>query len=589
LRLRSTKSKLSTAWATGGKAESPALPGGAPARAGLKFFRFFSLGLRGKLAFAALVLLALPWVGWRYVQEMEGFLLDAQEQTLLGTARAVSTALHERPSLLQLRPVPPRTPETPPQENLPPDRVTVGSASGNGPLANESAGIDHEGEVAAILKGIERSTSRIWVVNREFRVIALAGSLKRSSVAPNDAGWMEHLMQVLVAAIIQRPSEDFDEATPEDVLSSGREVIAALQGAPRTRIRQTADGKAAIVSAAHPIWSGDDVVGAVVAEESTNSILSVRNRALERLLFATLVAFVLAGAVLLALATRISWRIRRLRDEAEGAIDAQGRITRVFSGSNAGDEIGDLSRSFSSVLERLAEHHSYLETMASRLSHELRTPVAVVRSSLENLKLEPSPGEARVYLQRAEQGLARLSTILTRMSEATRLEQGLQATERERFDLVHVTAGCVEGYRSAFQDREFELSIPDEPVFVQGSPELIAQMMDKLVDNANDFGEPGTPISVRLERVGAAPDLGDPGSVVLSVGNRGKPLPEGTRERLFASMVSMRRDAGGEKPHLGLGLYVARLIAEFHRGTILAENLSDGQGVAVRVTFKALG
>ena len=507
----------------------------------------------------------------------------------MGAARAVATAQHERPRLLQLRPLPPRTAETTPQEDLPADPPVAEAERRSGPLANESTGIDHEGEVAAILKGIERSTSRIWVVNREFRVIALAGSLKRTTPPLNGAGWMEHLMQLAVAAIIQRPSEDFDEATPADVLSSGREVIAALQGAPRTRIRQTADGKAAIVSAAHPIWSADEVVGAVVVEESTNSILSVRNRALERLLFATLAAFVLAGAVLLALATRSSWRIRRLRDEAEGAIDAQGRFTRVFSGSNAGDEIGDLSRSFSSVLERLAEHHSYLETMASRLSHELRTPVAVVRSSLENLKLEPSPSEARVYVQRAEQGLARLSTILTRMSEATRLEQGLQTTERERFDLAHVTAGCVEGYRSAFHNRDFELSIPDVPVFVEGSPELIAQMLDKLVDNANDFGSPGSPIRVRLERVGAEPDLGEPGSAILSVSNHGDPLPEGTRERLFASMVSVRRDAGGEKPHLGLGLYVARLIAEFHRGTIQADNLPDGQGVAVTVTFKALG
>ncbi|MFM9967482.1 MAG: ATP-binding protein [Burkholderiales bacterium] len=577
------------AWVTGGRDERYAsrVPGGR--RVNLKFLKFFSLGLRGKLALAALVLLALPWVGWQYVQEMEGFLLDAQEQTLLGTARAVSTALHERPRLLQVRPVQKRAPGARPQPgvegelSLPPDFDEEPRE-----LGNETNGVNREGEVAAILKGIERSTSRIWVVNREFRVIALAGSLKRAVAPVKEVGWPEHLMQLVIANVLQHPSEDFDEATPEDVLSSGREVIAALQGAPRTRIRQTSDGKAAIVSAAHPIWSTDEVIGAVVVEESTNSILSVRNQALERLLFATLAAFVIAGAVLLGLATRISWRIRRLRDEAEGAIDAQGRFTHVFSGSNAGDEIGDLSRSFSSVLGRLAEHHSYLETMASRLSHELRTPVAVVRSSLENLKLEPSPAESRIYLQRAEQGLARLSTILTRMSEATRLEQGLLATERERFDLALVTSGCVEGYRSAFYGRVFVLSMPDSPVMVEGSPELIAQMLDKLVDNANDFGTPGTPISVKLERTGVAPELGNAGSVVLCIANLGDPLPEGTRQRLFASMVSMRRDRGGEKPHLGLGLYVARLIAEFHRGTIQADNLADGQGVAVTVTFKAV-
>ena len=72
-------------------------------------------------------------------------------------------------------------------------------------------------------------------------------------------------------------------------------------------------------------------------------------------------------------------------DEAEAAIDARGRVTRLTTASDAADEIGDLSRSFTTVLGRLARYNAYLEALAGRLSHELRTPVAVVRSSLENL------------------------------------------------------------------------------------------------------------------------------------------------------------------------------------------------------------
>ena len=189
-----------------------------------------------------------------------------------------------------------------------------------------------------------------------------------------------------------------------------------------------------MISAAHPIWNGDDVAGAVVVEETTNPILSVRSDALERLLVLTLAVFAVAAAVLLGFATRLSTRIRRLRDEAETAIDAQGRLahphSRLLTAQNSGDEIGDLSRSFSAMLAKLGQYNAYLESMASRLSHELRTPIAVVRSSLENLKLSPSAEEARVYIGRAEEGLRRLGTILTRMSEATRLEQGLKASER---------------------------------------------------------------------------------------------------------------------------------------------------------------
>ena len=101
--------------------------------------------------------------------------------------------------------------------------------------------------------------------------------------------------------------------------------------------------------------------------------------------------------------------------------------------SSAGDEVGDLSRSFSRLLGRLAQHHGYLETMASRLSHELRTPIAVVRSSLENLQLDPLPEQSQAYIERANAGLTRLTRILSRMSEATRMEQALASTERNNF------------------------------------------------------------------------------------------------------------------------------------------------------------
>ena len=76
----------------------------------------------------------------------------------------------------------------------------------------------------------------------------------------------------------------------------------------------------------------------------------------------------------------------------------------------------------------------------------------------------------------------------------------------------------------------------------------------------------------------------------VSVENAGPPLPEAMRGKLFESMVSVRgergRDAKSAEPHLGLGLYVARLIAEFHGGAISARNLASGGGVAVTASFR---
>ena len=135
--------------------------------------------------------------------------------------------------------------------------------------------------------------------------------------------------------------------------------------------------------------------------------------------------------------------------------------------------------------------------MASRLSHELRTPIAVVRSSLDNLKLAPLPEDARVYIERAQGGLNRLAHILTRMTEATRLEQSLHDADRERFELAQVVAGCVAGYRIAYPQRAIELTLPGAAVWCDGAPELIAQMLDKLFANAIEFGTPDTPVVIR--------------------------------------------------------------------------------------------
>ena len=431
-------------------------------------------------------------------------------------------------------------------------------------------------EVAAILRGLDRASARIWVVDKRYRVVALAGSLKPKQAAaalPAWRGWMEAPLRWLMPP----PPDDFDDTIDADLISTAHEISAAFLGAERTGIRLSPDGKVAIVSAAHPIWAGDQVIGAVVAEETTNAILVARNSALERLLLITLVVFALVALALLGFASRLSWRIRQLRDEADSAIDAQGRITGPIAGTQAGDEVGDLSRSFSRVLARLSEHHGYLEGMASRLSHELRTPIAVVRSSLENLRLAELPVDAGVYLDRANEGLTRLTTILTRMSEATRLEQSLSVAERERYDLAAVVAGCVEGYRQVYSPQVFDLRIAAQPLLLDGAPDLAAQMLDKLIANAVDFAQAGSVVRVDLS-------LYNEGAAVrLTVSNFGPPLPEEMRDRLFHSMVSLRKERSGTEPHLGLGLYVARMIAEFHGGSIGAQTLPGGDGVEVAV------
>ncbi|WP_341646944.1 ATP-binding protein [Thauera sp. SDU_THAU2] len=521
------------------------------------------VSLRLKLALLALPLLALPWVGYRYLVELEAFLVDSQQQAVLATARAVATALHERPQLLGVPQWTRSSRVTVDQSLLPGEEVVEALRAPVATLAEEPRRMD---EVVAILRGVQRSSARISLVSRDLRVLAVTGSLP----AAEDGGAGLPAWRRLAARILPPPGETIGaDWSP----LRAREVHDALMGIAGAQTRATYDGGALLVSAAHPIWEGNRVIGAVVVEEDSRSIVSLRQRALESLLLITLAGLCLVALPVLWFATRLSSRIRRLRDEAESAIDGQGRIAAPLTASNAGDEVGDLSRSFSALLGRLAGHHTYLENMASRLSHELRTPIAVVRSSLENLHAEELPASARTYMTRAEEGLNRLSRMLSRMSEATRMEQALASTESERFDLRAVVGECVRGYRVAHPTRAFEDDLPPYPVWVRGAPDLAAQMLDKLVDNAADFALPDTPIRIVLQFQTT--------TATLAVINQGPLLPAALAGRMFEAMVSVRKAEGGGEPHLGLGLYVARMIAAFHGGSLSASNLPDGSGVCV--------
>ena len=199
------------------------------------------------------------------------------------------------------------------------------------------------------------------------------------------------------------------------------------------------------------------------------------------------------------------------------------------------------------------------------------------RSSVDNLALHPLPDEVRVYIARAQEGLGRLASIITRMTEATRLEESLAEADRERFDLARVIIGCVDGYRAAYPGRVFELRVPSGEAPFFGAPDLIAQMLDKLCENAVEFAVADTPIVVALQQ--------DETRYRIAVSNRGPALPETMQGRLFDSMVSVRAGSGDSAPHLGLGLYIVRLIAEFHGGRAIAANRTDGEGVTVSVTL----
>ena len=408
---------------------------------------------------------------------------------------------------------------------------------------------------------------RIWVLDKIGQVLASSGSLNQK--------FKKNVFNIFYTYLLPPAYDQFQDDLAGASRLKGSEVMSALSGDTTTKWRSSPDEKAVIVSAATPISFNNKIVGAVVVEETTNNIQIMQRQVLSEIFNRTLLILVCIIFILLLFAGRLSSRLIKLNRDASSAIDEYGKVQGEFIASHSSDEIGELSRSFSNILERLEQYHIYLEGMASRLSHELATPMAIVKSSLERLKQEGKENEKKEALKAAETGLDRLQNLLTRLSEAARVEQALQESEKQKINLNEFLQQCVDGYRYAYSGQLFELNVPNENTILEINPDLFFQMLDKLVGNAVDFSYPERKIFINL--------LTKENKIILQVINYGPYLSKNMTDELFNSMVSVRNKRTNVGPHLGLGLFIAKLIAEFHGGIISASNLTEDKGVCFSI------
>ena len=426
-------------------------------------------------------------------------------------------------------------------------------------------------ELQSVLAQFGRTEGRLRVLDQDGWVLAATGRVSPGAAGEGGSSALAGLFRWL----LEQPDPPYPPESPAGRVAD-ETLRQALLGREATAWYGSGPEREAIVAAAAPIQGASGVQGAVVLEQASEPILTVTDRALVRLMTLTLLATVVVAVGLLGYATWLSLRVRRLARAAENALGPRGEIRSGMPGSTAGDEIGTLARSFAALLERLREHTEYLRTLASKLSHELRTPLAVVTTSLDNLEHEVNAPAADEYLSRLRQGTKRLDAILAAMSEATELEQAIRETRAQAFDLAAVVTACCTAYRDVYPQRDIVCRSEFANATIVGSGELVAQLLDKLIDNAVSFSAPDSRIDVGLAAAGD--------ELVLSVANRGPALPAKMRGRLFDSLVSIRAQRDG-RPHLGLGLHIVALVADFHGGRCEADDLPDSGGVVFRVWF----
>lgn len=416
-----------------------------------------------------------------------------------------------------------------------------------------------------------REATRSWLVDRDGWVLADSGDQGGSQPGTGQTTWLQRTLYGLVAG--ERP-EPLAGEWPQNPVRIEPELIGgALDGESSSHWAQDLDTAVVWNTVAVPVELQGEVRGVIVMRSASEGLLLMTNRALSRLLLTTLALTLLLAVGLWFFATRLSRRVRRLGAAVSEAMEDRNEPGPLPLVQDR-DELGELARNNEKLLRAVTEYSHYLQTLASKLSHELKTPLAITRSSLDNLTSHDLDPDMRRFLERAREGVDRQSAIVRAMSEASRLEAAIEAAEWGRIDLGEFVLGCAEGYRDLYAGRTLEVYVPEMDLELQCAPDLLAQALDKLIDNAMSLSGGDDEVAIRVESYEDHLDL--------AVRNTGSRLPDELQERLFDSLVSLRKKRG-DGPHLGLGLYIVRLVASAHGGTVKAKNLSGTQGVEFRI------
>ena len=442
--------------------------------------------------------------------------------------------------------------------------------------------VERSVQAEQLLQALAPRHSRIWIVDRMGHVKASRGQLEISAEADTDkpSGWpgllqaLQAMVSKLLLGIPLGPTRDFDaDTTPsrQDAL-----LRQALQGTVGVERRSAVNSKGEIIAAAQPIYNRGEIIGAVLVEKSTRQILSMQRQAIERLALLSLLTVLVVALALLGFAARLTYRIRRLGQQAQNAIDNDGRLSeqRIHNELHAGDEIGELARSFNAMLEKLHGHQQFLAAIPRTLRHEINNPLNTISTSLEQLEAQPQSSDTQ--LAAARRALQRIGMLVENLSEAASLEQALKSEHSEDFDFSKLLQDYARNRQRRPPSPKLELAVPSQAVVVHGSDLHIEQLLDKLIDNAIDFAVPGSAIKIDLESRNQ--------QCQLQVSNTGATIAADQLSAIFQLMHSARDSSIGSS-HFGLGLYVAQLIARFHGGSIRADNLDDASGVVFTVVL----
>ena len=381
--------------------------------------------------------------------------------------------------------------------------------------------------------------------------------------------------RMLDAVLGVRVPDAYTEPPADSAAAWPELAVAERTGQPAIELRRASDGSL-IINAAAPIAGA----GAVLLTDSADDLADILRR--ERLTSAWLLLSVtgLTLGLSLYLARTIVRPLRMLAIAAHRVRLGRSREVVVPRLPERKDEIGALARAISDMSTALRRQIDATEAFAADVAHELKNPLASLRSAVEVLERVEQPDLRAQLLGVIRDDVGRIDRLITDISDASRLDAELSRTGFQRLDIAALADGLVTAYGVAAPGREVKVvraGLPG-PVLIEGDAGRLAQVLRNLIDNAISFSPDRGIVTLSVGR--------DDDLVELAVSDEGPGVPLANRGDIFRRFYSERPGHEDFGRHSGLGLSIAAAIVQAHGGRIAVDD-APGGGALFRVLLPA--
>jgi signal transduction histidine kinase len=335
------------------------------------------------------------------------------------------------------------------------------------------------------------------------------------------------------------------------------------------------------VARAVPRPGGRPVIVSVAAGAPTRDLDVSPARILSSMLFVLPVILLLSAGLGLVLSTRALEPLGQMMDELEAITDGRSLHRRLPNAPTAGDELERLANTLNAMMARLEASFAVLRSFIADASHELKTPLTVMRAGVERALTDPHTApETIALLDETLQEVRRMTELVDTLLTLARVDEGRMELHTEPVELTALLHEVHETAQMLGEEAGLEVTaeLPEGPVTVQADRARMRQLLLNLVSNAVKYTPSGGAVWLAL--------TAGPGTATISVRDSGIGIAPGDVDRVFDRFwrADAARSRTGERPGIGLGLSICKWIAEAHGGSIAVTSRA-GRGSTFTVTL----